>query len=470
MHGLWLGTHGKGIAYIHGGTITKITQFDGLPSDVICGLQWDNQGDLWASTLQGIVRLRFNNIGTPPKWTGKPEILVMDESDGMTSRECAGGDQSPVIKRQDGSLWFSTLRGVAMVQPERLIRNNIIPTTVIEAFVVDNEVQSTGAPITLAAGRHSLEFHFTSTSLSAAERNRFRYRLEGFDMFWIETRDRRSANYTNLPAGHYRLRVMASNNDGVWSKQEAQLEFSIERPFYRTWWFFTLLFITAAGTLWSLYQLRAREHRAKHAVLNERLRISRELHDKLSQTMTGVVLQLDAADHALQDNPPTAAPYVRRAAELAREGIHETRRTLQGLPPADLDDNGLVDALHRNILRCTQGTTVNVKVSVVGEARTLSPEVELELFRIGQEATTNALMHGKAQEIQVVLMFNELGVHLVLTDNGTGFDMDAKDASTGMGLRSMRERVASLRGTVSITSSPGNGTTVDAFVPADRRN
>lgn len=204
----------------------------------------------------------------------------------------------------------------------------------------------------------------------------------------------------------------------------------------------------------------------------ERQQISLDLHDNLSQTMTGVLLQLDTAREVLIDAAAPAGsqsglPYVERAIELARDGIKQTRQLLQQLrnkknKPAPIN---LVDALRRDLPRLTVGTAIEVSVAQQGQLAVLAPKLELVLFRVAQEAVTNALRHSQARRIAVLLACDADCVSLSIVDDGSGFDPLASNTQHGIGLSGMRERLLQINGSLTIDSAPGKGTRIHATIP-----
>ncbi len=212
----------------------------------------------------------------------------------------------------------------------------------------------------------------------------------------------------------------------------------------------------------------------------ERQQISLDLHDNLSQTMTGVLLQLDTAREVLMGDEnalpltgsqqQTGLPYVERAIELARDGISQTRHLLNQLRNAKNRQNkpapiNLVDALRRDLPRLTVGTVIRVTVEQLGQPLTLPAALELVLFRIAQEAVTNALRHAAAKKIQVTLNYGQHCVVLAVCDDGKGFDPSCPDMKPGIGLSGMKQRVGQLSGTLVIDSGKGTGTCITATMP-----
>jgi signal transduction histidine kinase len=199
-------------------------------------------------------------------------------------------------------------------------------------------------------------------------------------------------------------------------------------------------------------------------LLAERNRVARDIHDTLAQGFTGVIAQLEAAKGALsQRKKVRASDHLDRAGELAREGLREARRSVQALRPLALEEKPLATALKDLIERMTIGTSMKAKLSLQGEPRKLSPELETNLLRFGQEVLTNALRHAQASQFDVLLVFESGEIRLNLRDNGCGFD--PMKNHEGFGLQGMRERAEALGGQFSIQSSEGNGTAISILLP-----
>src|SRR5207237_5782922 len=138
----------------------------------------------------------------------------------------------PVIARtRDGRLWFSTIRGVLVLDPNHLERRFLSPTVTVETITVDGERRRPVEIGTLPAGRNNVEFGYAGVSFIAPTRISFRYKLDGFDKAWVEAGGRREAFYTNLPPGRFRFRVMACNPDGACNESPDVVAFVIEPRF-----------------------------------------------------------------------------------------------------------------------------------------------------------------------------------------------------------------------------------------------
>ena len=210
--------------------------------------------------------------------------------------------------------------------------------------------------------------------------------------------------------------------------------------------------------------LRASEKSRQAAVMAERDRVVRDVHDTLAHAFTGVIVQLEAADDAASRGlEAEAGAHVARAEAMARAGLQEARRSVMALRPQALEGNDLSAALRELVMRMTDGTSVISEFAQGGVARRLPPAWDEHLLRIGQEALTNAIRHGCAQRIVMELDFSDDAVQLRLTDDGRGFDTSS--AFDGLGLAGIKARASSIGGHLSISSAGGSGTTISVTVP-----
>jgi signal transduction histidine kinase len=200
------------------------------------------------------------------------------------------------------------------------------------------------------------------------------------------------------------------------------------------------------------------------AVVAERNRIARDIHDTLAQGVIGVIVQLEAAEDATARGfAREAHEHLARARDLARDSLNEARRSVHALRPGALDRVGLSDALAKLFEKMTRGTGLQSEFSVVGEQIALPPEWEENLFRVGQEILTNALRHASANRFTAKMIFLPDAVRLDLRDDGRGFDLEAK--SDGFGLLGIRERVEAMGGQLTFRTAPGEGTTILLILP-----
>jgi ligand-binding sensor domain-containing protein/signal transduction histidine kinase len=229
---LWIGTSGGGLSRLAGGRLASFSTRDGLHDDVVFSILEDASGGLWLSGNRGISRVEKRRL--LPGARVVPQVFGV--ADGMKSAECSGVSQPAGTRLPGGALAFPTPRGIVMLDPQRLPRNEAPPPVHVEELLAGGRAY-TGPSVALPRGADSWEIRFTGLSLLAPERVRFQYRLAGFDPDWVDAGARRSAFYTHVPPGDYRFEVHAANNDGVSSREPARLAVSLAPRLHETLWF-----------------------------------------------------------------------------------------------------------------------------------------------------------------------------------------------------------------------------------------
>jgi signal transduction histidine kinase len=224
-----------------------------------------------------------------------------------------------------------------------------------------------------------------------------------------------------------------------------------------------LVSLFAAHAAIALTNARLYEHGRELSVLQERARLARELHDAVSQKLFSVRAKARAAAVLVGRDPDRAIMEIDSVAALAGEAHAELRAVIDGLAPPELAAGGLAGSVRGYALLA--GRTYGAEVLVrTGELPALDPVRETAVYRIAQEAISNAARHSGAKQILVSLAARKRSIALEVSDSGTGFDVGVPRA--GLGLASMRERAASAGGRLTITTAPGKGTTVRLTVPA----
>lgn len=272
---VWIGTFGGGLNQleISTGKIWHYTEQEGLPNNAVFGIQEDNQGNLWLSTNNGLSR--FN-----------PAMKVFrnyDITEGLQSNEFYWGASH---KNRDGSMMFGGVNGLNWFRPEDIKDNELIPPVMITDFQIFNRSVAVGKDspllklinftdaITLNYDQAVLNFQFAALNFDFPEKNQYAYRLENFEDEWNQVGNRRIATYTNLDPGNYILRVKASNNDYKWNEEGIALHITIKPPFWRTWWFYSLIVVVAVTAGYHLIKFRERKLQRDKRQLKESLEAS----------------------------------------------------------------------------------------------------------------------------------------------------------------------------------------------------
>jgi signal transduction histidine kinase len=393
--------------------------------------------------------------------------------EGMRSAECNGGVPG-VWKSADGRVWFPTVRGVVAIDPGAGVR--VPPAVILEeasadALTLDRQHETSVPPRT-----SGIDFRFTALSLAAADKVRFKYRLDPYDDTWVDAGAGRTAHYKRLPPGAYTFRVIAANSFGVWNENGDAIRFVLRPHYYQTIWFRTLVLTALAGLLYLVYRVRVRRlqqafEMTLDARVDERTRIARDLHDTLLQGAHGVLLRFQTVVHLLPDRPEHAKQELETAIAQTAAFVTDARNEVQGLRRSVTQRNDLgtaIDTLGHEIAAAAAGGGPAFGVTVEGEPRELHPIVRDEIYKIAAEALRNAYRHASATHVEVEMRYDPDGLRLRVRDDGKGIDPDVpREGIEGhYGLRGMRERATLIGGELTVWSEVGAGSEVELLVPA----
>jgi ligand-binding sensor domain-containing protein/signal transduction histidine kinase len=475
---LWVGTF-DGLYRFNrqNGTFTRYTENQGLPSSTIRCIREDGIGRLWLSTQKGISRF------DPQAQT----FRNYDVTDGLQSDEFSTG----CYQGRDGEIFFGGSNGFNAFFPEDIHDNRYVPPVVIISFRIFNKPVNIRAnsvfkkaipyadSLTLSYRDNVFSFEFAALSYANSHKNRYRYKLEGFDPGWNEVGSKqRLATYTNLNPGKYVFRVQGSNSDGVWNEQGVSLPILITPPWWETNWFRALCLAVFLALLWAAYQYRVRRlhhefEMTLEARVGERTRIARDLHDTLLQSFHGLLLRFQTVSVLLPERPIEAKEKLDSAIEQAAGAITEGRDAVQGLRVSTVERNDLalaISALGEELENDSSNhRPAAFRVAVEGQARDLHPILRDEIYKIAAEALRNAFHHAQAKQVEVEVRYDHDQFRLRVRDDGKGMDA-AVLYSHGLeghyGLRGMRERATLIQGKLAVWSEVDAGTEVELRVPA----
>ncbi len=512
-HGqLWVGTSG-GLNRFDRGTDSFSTYGlkEGLPNEIVACLVDDEQGHIWIPTNGGLARLdpRTNRITS------------FDTQDGLTSNAL---ESRACARDREGKLYFGSTRGLTVVDPERIRESTFMPPVVFTDFLLFNKsvgIARAGAAsdefqldehishtkkITLDYTDYVFSVEFSALNYRQSEKNRFAYKLEGFDGQWIETDSRnRRATYTDLPHGTYALRVKASNDDGYWNEAGASLELTILPPPWKTWWAYTLYSLAILAVLVGFVQYQRNKVKQKQRELDREIRVSARLRqlDKLKDEF------LANTSHELR----TPLNGIIGIAESLLDGIgqwpaEKSRANLDmifssGKRLASLVDDILDFSNIKNqaltLNRKPVGTRALVEV-VLAVSTTLLKNKPLELInRVPADLPAADADENRLQQILYNLVgngikFTDSGtvavsaeqtanrIAISVTDTGIGIPQekfeqifesfeqveggtDRMYGGTGLGLAVTRQLVELHGGSITVTSREGHGSTFTFTLP-----
>ncbi len=478
--GHWLGGE-LGLARFDGERFYSIQSAPELPLDGVTGIVETPDGDLWLNGRAGIVHIAATELERSrldPAYRVRGETL--GAFDGVVGSSAMVRPLPTAIEAADGKLWFATTSGIYGIDPARRVHNRIPPPVLIRALTVAGYTIEPIPGLKLPAYTTAVRFDYLGLSLTAAEKVRYRYRLDGVDADWREVTAVRQALYTNLRPGHYIFRAIAANNDGVWNEQGAALDFSIARAYSQTTWFRAACAASLLLALWALYQLRLRQiAKGFNARLEERVaertRIARDLHDTLLQSFQGLLLLFQTARELLRTRPAEAEKILESAIDQTAQAITEGRDAVQGLRASTVERSDLAQAIttfgQELAAEASRHTSVGLQVGVAGTPRTLHSIVRDEIYQIASEALRNAFRHAEAKQIEVELRYDERQLRLRIRDDGKGIDsnfLTAEGRVGHFGLHGMRERAKLMGGKLTVWSGPKSGAEVELSIPAAR--
>jgi signal transduction histidine kinase len=480
---------------------------NGLQSEEIMAILEDQKGDLWIATGVGLSQFDPNS----------DMLRNYDSGDGLQAR----GYSTAAFNRGNGQMLFGGMDGIDVFYPERILPNPYVPPVALVSL------QQGGQPVELDQAlenvtslsfswpRNDFEFEFAALSYTQPDQNRYAYKLEGYDQDWNYIGQERVGHYSSLPGGTYTLRLRGSNDDGVWNEEGLAIQVTVVPPIWQTWWFVGIVAVVLAGSVIGGYRLRIRgiearsreleaqveertaelskinlllsreiierqraeealaQRAAEAAVVQERSRLARELHDAVTQTLFSASLIAEALPELWEGDPEEGQQLLKELRQLSRGALAEMRTLLLELRPAALVETNLGDLL-RQLGEAVAGRTgIPVKVVVescqepVDRAPSLPSDVHVSLYRIAQEALNNVVKHADAAEVEISLYctFTQEGegrgeaVVLFISDDGRGFNPDSVP-SDRLGLGIIRERAEAIGARLKIESELGQGTQV----------
>ena len=455
-----------------------------FPNEVIYGILEDNNGFFWLSTNEGLVKFNLQTEAVEK---------IYHSSDGLQSNE---HNQNAYFKNPKSELFFGGVNGLNFFHPDNLKGNTFVPPVQITEFRLYNEIvplesyglgagfQLESAPyatkvIQLDYHQKVISFGFTALSFINPRKNKYLYKLEGFDADWLPAGENRLATYTNLDPGEYVFRVKAANNDGLWNEKGTSLKLIISPPWWRTVWAYLAYAVLFLLSIFAYVRLRIR---ATTRTLMQKAEIekvrteeretfrqqsARDFHDEAGNKITKINLLTELAKRESEND-------IKRQEYL--DSIEQnTKKLAAGMRDFIWSMDSGKDTFYDTAIRLQEFgeslfSLTNSRFSVFGletglQKIKVSMQVRRTLLLIFKEAMNNCAKYANASEIGLSFAVQKNSLEIKLEDNGCGFDINSTNIQKGYGLKNMEQRSKQINAELTVQSEKGKGTVVIVKCP-----
>jgi len=411
----------------------------------------DHAGKLWAGTDQGLYRVDSTT----------KEIELFDYADNIQGN---GFNYDASFLSSRNILFLGGVNGLNYFIPEKVPPLNHLLNVSIQKVRVNEDDSSytrTDSAYSLRYDQRSMEVSFVAPYYFNANKVRYRYMLEGFAEEWKNIGGNNSVLFTSLPSGNYVFRVAASIDGTHWHESKETIKFSIQLPFWKTWWFISLLAIVVGASIYILYKYQLNK---KLEVERFRLRVSRDLHDDIGSTLSSINILCKSS---LSGEPENGNDNV-----ILQKIQQRSQKTLDAMDDLIWNTKPENDSMESLIVRMREHASEVLEAA--GISFTLeSPEsisnVKLNiqqrknLYLIFKEAINNLAKYSKTKKASIQFEQQKKFLRMIIIDEGTGFTMAS--IRKGNGLENMQSRAAEMNAQLEIRSGEGRGTTVSVQMP-----
>ncbi|NNL90879.1 MAG: hypothetical protein HKO66_01475, partial [Saprospiraceae bacterium] len=468
---IWVGTN-LGVDRLNFITneVTNISTKNGLPNNVIYGILADKRNNLWMSSNRGlfVVDPKDNSL-----------VMTFDADDGLQHLEF---NKYGSGRTKSGIFFFQGIRGMNYFNPEdfyldtkpsRLIFTSMrlsnedvkIKRNKVDNNKSDFQLESSleyMPKISLPHTERIITFEFSLLDLSNPKKNKYRYKLKGQNENWIELGNQNNVILTNLDPGSYELQVQAIGTHSNWESQEANLNFTIQPPWWKTWWF-KLIILGLICLLIYLFISYKRNQAIQLELL--RNRISRDLHDDIGSTLSSISLFGTLALKNLKSQNST----VEKMLDKINSGALQVMESLNDIVWTISTDNNKVEDLINRMRAYISGfedtdewqIDFNFNENILNN--TLTMVQRRNIYLIFKESVNNAIKYSSGHRIKVYIAIRNNLFELIMTDDGKGFNYEeVKKMNTlgGNGIKNMKNRAKEIKGNLEFDSIKDIGTKV----------
>lgn len=453
-YGVLLGSHSGKLYQFNPINNSFKTLYEDELKASIATILFDDNENIWLNTFNGVVSLDKNY----------QLISRFTMNDGLSFYEA---NRYSALKTKDGHFLVGTLQGLNYFHPNEISKKKIEATLMLTSTSyfdkkINKDIEEKSPNqlanlkyISLPPESKNLQFQFSLFGIYGSERIQYRYRLN--DDSWINLENKTELRLLNLSAGNYNLEIEAVDSIGKNIGNSIVLSIFIDEFFYKTIWFYILLFlgILSIGIWYFLEQkkkYRLKEQFASKIISSqeqERSRVSKELHDSIGQRLL-----------VLKKTITQKEKFDEQELKMINDTIAEVRTISHDLHPFQFEKLGLITSLENLFDEFQKKSEVFYSYEIDDFTGVLSTEKELFVFRMLQECIVNVEKHAKATACNLKVVNKEKHLNFKLKDNGKGFDLEESQTINGIGLKNLKERASYINALFSIESTPNKGTTI----------
>ena len=529
---LWFATL-NGVSKYDGKSFTNFTEKDGLSNNDVWSIIEDKNDNLWFGTAVGLAMLQEDKLSTltgTATYEAASGLLFKTYTyeDGFSGIGVFGSQT--ICEAADGTIWIGTHDRLTAFHPGKKTLDTAAPNIQLTGLTLYNEIipwqnliSSSGGScsgreindtiillgngvrvhdfhfggvskwygvpenLSLPYDNNYLTFQFVGITMQSPKKVKYKYKLEGLDKNWSALTDRTEAPYGNLPHGNYTFKVKAMNGDGYWSN-EFNYSFTIRPPWWRTWWAYALFALVFAGFIYALFRYRLNRIRMQHeivlqqhkasqleidnrqALLYERLRISRELHDDIGSTLGSISIYSEVAKKRTEKNE-NPNEVLSKIGLVSRELIDKMSDIVWSLNPNHESFEQL-----QNRMMTFAGMILaprNIRYDFIAEERLkeiqFTAEQRKNIFLIFKEALYNIVKYAHCKTTDISLCVQNNDFIMMIQDDGKGFDVSHTNTNEilsagqylgGNGIKNMKARAEDMDAKLRISSEINKGTSV----------
>jgi ligand-binding sensor domain-containing protein len=448
----WIGTFGGGINVLEKSkkgnhTIRVIDKKSGLCDDNITALLEDDHKNLWASTYNGISKIK-SDLTT---------IQNFYVEDGLTNNEF---NYVSSMKDDDGKLWFGGLNGITIIDPNKDLEQQSNPPLVLTSFSSydrrTNEVVNVfkdlekNSQFVISPFTSWFQFNWALPNYYNSAKNKYYVWLEGVDHDYSFHGNNPFIRYNNLPHGEYVLHVKATDSKGNPSLGEIAVQIVVLPFFYQTWWFSILGCLILCALFYVFYKYNLNK---KLAMERMRTQIASDLHDEVGSMLSGLAMQSELLQS--EPNSPNFSKF-ENIANLSRNVVGKMRDLVWSIDSRSDTISDLVDKMHETMATLLGPKDIAYKLDIrdLPMDKTIPVITRQQLFLIFNEAITNVIRHSNASEVLVSIRNTKTNFEMIIKDNGTTAAQPLVK-SVGYGLRNMHMRAAKIKANIEINTING---------------